>query len=122
MKKILSLIILSTLISCKSEKKESSKEIKSWVYIEMGSEEDSNNDAVYGEISQEHLNFLKDNTKSDKLIMISNARFIDAKDSIVKDVASGTNEKGTLFYKIKTINYIELLKEDPINTKVDLIE
>ncbi|MBA6156470.1 hypothetical protein H3Z83_08095 [Tenacibaculum sp. S7007] len=121
MKKNLCLIVLSILLSCKSEKQEKPIEVKSWIYLEMGSKEDSNNDAVYGEISQKHLSFLRDNTKSEKLIMISNARFID-KDSIIKDVTEGTNEKGILFYKIKTINYVEVLKEDPINKKNDYIK
>ena len=119
MKKVLGLIILSIILSCNNEKKENSIEVKTWVYLET---EDSDGDAIYGEITQEHLNWVKENTNSDKLMMISNARYIDVKDSLVKDFSINGNEKGTFFYKIKNISYIEMLLEDPINTKVNVKE
>ncbi|MEO1013375.1 MAG: hypothetical protein AAFX53_18930 [Bacteroidota bacterium] len=122
MKKILGSVFLCVMLSCKNEKQVNSIEDKSWIYLEIGEREDLNDDALYGEISQKHLNWIKDDTKSEKLIMISKARYIDKKDSMVKDISLNSNEKGTFFYKIKDINYIEILKGDPINTKVDLIE
>lgn len=120
MKKIFFIFILTALISCDNKSKNENK--KKWVYIEIGSLNDFDNDAKYGEISINHLNLIQDNENGDKIIMISNARYNDEKELIVKEVAEDGNQNGTFFYKIKNINYIEILKEDPINRKVKLMD
>ena len=104
------IIVLSLLFACKTEKTELKQ--KKWVYLEAGPH------GIYGEISQEDLNNIKNKSDLDKLILVENVRFID-NDSIVRDISIDSNEKGTSFYKIKNINYMEILKNDPINTKVE---
>tara|TARA_R100001369_G_scaffold85610_1_gene119402 strand:+ start:278 stop:586 length:309 start_codon:yes stop_codon:yes gene_type:complete len=92
---------------------------KKWIYIEIGQDTDTK----YGEISLDHLNLINDNENSEKIIMISNARYIDELDSIVKKVSEYDEHKsGTFYYKIKTIDYLEVLKKDPFETKVEINE
>lgn len=101
-------IFLMTLIisftSCNLEKKHEALTEKNWVYIEIGQDTATK----YGEISLDHLNLINDNENSE-IIMISNARYIDQLDSIVKKVSEYDEYKsGTFFYKIKTIDYLEV--------------
>lgn len=102
-------IFLMTLIisftSCNLEKKHEALTEKNWVYIEIGQDTATK----YGEISLDHLNLINDNENSEIIIMISNARYIDQLDSIVKKVSEYDEYKsGTFFYKIKTIDYLEV--------------
>ena len=52
--------------------------------------------------------------------MIMNTRYNDATDSIIKDLSENSIDNGTYLYRIKNINYLKIIKSDPINTKVDL--
>jgi len=111
--------LIISFTSCNLEKKHEALTEKKWIYIEIGQD----TDAKYGEISLDHLNLIKNNENSEKIIMISNARYIDELDSIVKKVSEyDGNEVGTFFYKIKTIDYLEVLKKDPFDTKVEIVE
>jgi hypothetical protein len=119
MRRIFLMTLILSFTSCDFEKKDEALTEKKWIYIEIGQDED----AKYGEISIDHLNLIENNKNSEKIIMISNARYIDELDSIVKKVSEyDGNKSGTYFYKIKTINYLEILKKDPFNTKVELAE
>ncbi len=121
-KSLFILTILSVLLSCNSKNKKNSIEKKTWIYLEIDSKRYSDSDAKYGEISLKDLNSIKENSKPEKLIMISNARYNDDSDGKVKDVSDIGNEKGTFFYRIKDISYLEILKRDPINTKVEILK
>jgi hypothetical protein len=121
-KKLLLLIILSTLFSCNSEKEKTLIEKKIWVYLEIEKKGDSLEDAIYGEVSENDLNLFKSNSESKKLFMIINTRYNDSADSIVKDLSINSIDNGTYFYRIKNINYLKILEGDPINTKVELLK
>ncbi len=111
--------LILSFTSCNFEKKHEALTEKKWIYIEIGQD----TDAKYGEISLEHLDLINNNDNSEKIIKISNARYIDELDSIVKRVSEyDENKSGTFFYKIKTIEYLEVLKKDPFGNKVELEE
>ena len=122
MRKIILPVLLTFFISCNFTETNKTTNEKKWIYIEIGKSKDNDSDAKYGEISIEHLDLIKQNDNLEKIIMISNTRYNDEKDSIVKDVTDEGNQNGTFYYKIKDINYIEILKNDPINTKVKLMD
>jgi|TARA_B110000908_G_C10096723_1_gene376660 hypothetical protein len=119
-KKLLHLIIFSTLLSCSIEKEKTPIEKKIWVYLEIEKNGDELEDAIYGEISENDIKLFQDNSKSEKLFMIMNTRYNDATDSIIKDLSENSIDNGTYLYRIKNINYLKIIKSDPINTKVDL--
>ena len=101
MKKVIFIsVILLFLFNCKKNKVE--KEGKTWVYIEISFKGKEVDDVIYGEIDLEDLKLIEQNSTSEKLIKVSEGRFID-KDSLVKKVSDGGNEKGTIFYRIKNI-------------------
>ena len=111
--------LIASFTSCNLEKKHEALTEKKWIYIEIGEDTDTK----YGEISLDHLDLINNNENSEKIIMISNARYIDELDSIVKKVSEyDGNKSGTFFYKIKTIEYLEVLKKDPFGTKVEIEE
>jgi hypothetical protein len=122
MKKIFLLILLTSFVSCKFNESKKTNNEKTWIYIEIGKNEDNDSDAKYGEISNKHLELIKENKNGEKLIMISNARYNDEVDSIVKSVSSEGNQKGIFYYKVNSINYLEVLKNDPINNKTELMK
>ena len=105
-------------MACHDKSSNSQSEKKVWVYFNIGEKDDPSSYGVYGEISQKDLDFIKLNSTSKKLISVEKIRFID-NDSIIKDVSIDSNEKGVEFYQIKEINYLEVLKKDPLNTKTD---
>ena len=119
--KILVLIFLSLLFSCNDKKNMNSIVKKAWIYLEIEIKGSPKEDAIYGQISETDLNLIKENSKSEKLIMITNVRYNDEEKSIVKDISVNSNDIGTSFYRIKNINYLEILKNDPMNTKVELL-
>tara|TARA_B100000809_G_C14957376_1_gene466095 strand:+ start:67 stop:441 length:375 start_codon:yes stop_codon:yes gene_type:complete len=119
-KKLLLLIIFSTLLSCNTEKEKAPIEKKIWVYLEIEKKGEELEDAIYGEITKNDIKLFQDNSKSEKLFMIINTRYNDATDSIIKDLSENSIDNGTYFYRIKNINYLKIIKNDPINTKVDL--
>ena len=119
MRRIFLIALIISFTSCKFEKKNEASTENKWIYIEIGQDID----AKYGKISLEHLDLINNNENSEKIIKISNARYIDELDSIVKKVSEYDDHKsGTFFYKIKTIEYLEVLKKDPFGTKVEIEE
>lgn len=118
-KKICFLTFIIFVLSCKKNVNTLPSETL-WVYVQVGVEGESFNDNIYGEISKTDLNEFGVNSKSEKLFFISNVRVID-NDSIIKDISVDSNEKGSYYYKIKEIKYLEILKKDPINSKTSFV-
>ena len=119
MKKYLFLFItLTVLTACNDKSGYDQAEEKVWVYFDYGTKEELNSYGVYGEITQKDLEFIKLSSTSKRLVTVQNIRFID-NDSIIKDLSVNSNQEGTQLYQIKGINYLEILKKDPLNIKTD---
>ena len=119
MKKYLLFLFSSIFfIACNDKSVNNQSDKMVWVYFEVGSEKDYISAGVYGEIAQKDLDFIKLNSTSEKLLSVEKIRFI-VSDSLVKDISVNSNEEGTALYQIKKINYLEILKKDPLDTKTN---
>ena len=107
------------LTSCKNEVTEFTQE-NLWIYVEVGGDRKDLTDFLYGQVLKKDLDNFKTNSESEKLFFIKNVRII-GDDDIVKDISINSNQTGSYFYKIKQIKYLEILKKDPINLKVNTV-
>lgn len=121
MKKIgfLLLLFIMFFTSCKNMVTEFEQE-NVWVYVEVGLDRKNVTNFLYGQVLKKDIDNFKTNSESEKLFFIKNVRII-GDDDIIKDISLDSNEKGSYFYKVKQIKYLEILKNDPIHLKVDAV-
>ena len=105
-------------MACHDKSGSSQSEKNIWIYFDIGEKGSPSSYGVYGKITKNDLEFIELNSTSKRLISVANIRFIDT-DSIIKDVSINSNEKGNAFYKVEEISYLEVLKNDPLNTKTN---
>lgn len=115
MKKLLLLIFVVLLFSnCNKIRDNISVTQIKWVYVDIEKiiDKDTTYYHYFGRMNERILNKIDSVDNYDNLFMLTDIRYIDDYDNVV--IYEDEYESGTMFFRIKDVVHIEVLKEDPI--------
>lgn len=116
MKKISFLVFLVIIASsCNYQSNYNYKKVeKEWVYIEIETTMlyDTTDYFYYGQISKNLANKLVKDEAPNGFFQLSNIRYYNSNDLL--QVYENDNRKGRMYFRIEDIEYISVLKEDPV--------
>ncbi len=112
---IASIFAIGCIVKNKTNSINITENTKKWVYI--GLKYDPKSDTLtsyyYGQVENYLFDEVLENTKSSKMFELSNIRYYNLKDSLIK--YEDTLDTGTSYFYIKDIIRIDRLKKDPLD-------